>query len=223
MVQVTGERIARRVKRIFGDESGVQVTNADVIDWLNDAMTEATVQNGSINLQRRFAPAIKGVSYITLPNSGENFAGIHSISYRSDAQTSFMPLTFVSNHKFEELFPDWQASASTGCPSFYTNDVSGKVRVYPAPSTTDGRGFSILYNSFFCEVETLTEVMDISPRYFQYLLEYCLMKAYEMDENWEAADRKATFIQSTLNVLHSSDTDMHQSTYPVVSDNVEDM
>ena len=48
------------------------------------------------------------------------------------------------------------------------------------------------------------------------------MKAYEMDENWEAADRKATFIQSTLNVLSSGDNDLNTSQYPVISSNFQD-
>ena len=223
MVQVTGARIARRVKRLFGDESGVQVTNQDVIDWLNDAMTEATIQNGSINLRRKYAPAIKNSFYAKFPSSDNNLAGIHSMSYRPTKDASYIPMTFVSSNQFEQMFPDWQTKGATGCPTYYSGDGSGKFKVYPAPIATDGVGFSVVYNAFFSEVTDLDAVMEISPRYFQFLLEYCLMKAYEMDENWEAADRKASFIQSTLNVLHSGDSDLSQAIYPTITSNVEDM
>lgn len=222
MVQVTGERIAKRVKRLFGDESGVQVTNDDVIDWLNDAMVEAAVQNGSINIQRRYAPALEGFTEVTLPDS-VNLAAVHTVSYRNGSDSAYTPLTFISFNQFEQLFPDWNKSKARGCPEFYTTASKGRFYVYPAPSVDDGLGYSVLYNSFFSEVTDLLVTMDISPRYFQYLLEYCLMKAYEMDENWEAADRKASFIQSTLNSLASSDSDLNQSKYPSVAVSPEDM
>jgi hypothetical protein len=222
MVQVTGARIAARVKRQFGDESGVQVVDNDIINWLNDAMTEAAVQNGSINLKRRFIPAIRGEYVLTLPDQ-TNLAAIQSLSYRSSGSSAYVPLTFASSNSFEELFPEWQKGSATGIPSFYTSDVNNRLRVYPAPAVTDGRGFSLMYNSFFTEYTDLTQEMSISPRYFQYLLEYCLMKAYEMDENWEAADRKASFIQSTLNSLSSDDSNVNQTKYPILSSTPEDM
>ena len=48
MVFATGNQIFARVKRQFGDEAGVQVTADDLIMWLNDAMREAVIQNGSV-------------------------------------------------------------------------------------------------------------------------------------------------------------------------------
>lgn len=222
MVLVTGARIASRVKRLFGDESGVQVTNNDIIDWLNDAMTEAAVQNGSINLKRQFVPAVAGENSFTIPNLSD-LAAIHSVGFRSGANTYYVPLTYASSNSFSELFPDWENGTATGAPSFYTSDGTGEIKVYPSPSVTDGLGYSVVYNSFFTDYTDLDDEMDISPRYFQYLMEYCLMKAYEMDENWEAADRKASFIQSTLNSLHADDTNVNQAKYPVVSSIPEDM
>lgn len=222
MVMVTGARIASRVKRQFGDESGVQVTDDDILMWLNDAMTEAAVQNDSINLKRAVAPSVSGEFTITLPDS-TNLAAIHSISYRPSVATAYMPLTFVSPNSFDELFPDWENSSSKGIPGFYSVAETGEFKVFPAPSSSEASAFSILYNSFFAEYEDLEAVMSISARYFQYLLEYCLMKAYEMDENWEAADRKASFIQSTLNSLSANDTNLNQTKYPVLSSTPEDM
>lgn len=32
--------VFRRVKRTFGDEAGVQITNSDIIDWINDGQVE---------------------------------------------------------------------------------------------------------------------------------------------------------------------------------------
>lgn len=222
MVQVLGSQIGTRIKRQFGDESGVQVTDADVMMWLNDAIREAVIQNSSINIKRKFVPALVGQNLNKLPDP-ENLVGVRTISYRHDASSAYIPLEYLSPVQFDTLIPDWNFSGNTGHPCFYTSDSTSKFRVYPAPQVNDGLGFTVEYNSFFCEVDDLTIPMEISGRYYQYLVEYCLMKAYEMDENWEAADRKASFIQSTLNVLASEDGNQHQQTYPVISTLPEDM
>lgn len=222
MVQVKGSQIASRVKRQFGDESGVQVTNADIIMWLNDALREATTQNTAINLKRVNVPSVAGAGFFNIPDP-ENMAGIHSVQYKTEAGSQYFPLRYLTPNELSELVPDWNQSPATGIPTFYSSDASGKLYVYPPPSVSYSLGYSVLYNSFFTEYTDLDVVMEISPRYYQYLLEYCLMKAYEMDENWEAADRKASFIQSTLNVLSSTDNDVHQSRYPFVSVNPEDL
>lgn len=222
MVQVMGSQIALRVKRQFGDESGVQVTDTDVMMWLNDAIREAVIQNNSINIKRKTVAALAGQVLCKLPDP-ENLVGVRSIQYRGDSNSPYISLEYLPPTAFDQLFPDWNSGTSTGSPCFYTSASTSQFKVFPAPAVNDGLGFSVEYNSFFCEVEDLTVAMDISARYYQYLVEYCLMKAYEMDENWEAADRKASFIQSTLNVLSSDDGNQHQATYPVISTRPEDM
>jgi hypothetical protein len=222
MVQVTGTRIANRVKRQFGDESGVQVTDNDIINWLNDALTEAAVQNESINLSSGLLASVAGADTLLLVGASTEFAAVHSLHYRPSPTQPYSPLTFVSNRSFSELFPTWGDTA-TGVPLFYTKHSGNEVKIYPSPAISDAQGFIVYYNSFFDEYLDLEDTMNISPRYFQYLLEYCLMKAYEMDENWEAADRKASFIQATLNSLHTNDVNLNQNSYPVLSSTPEDM
>lgn len=225
MVFATGTQIAQRIKRQFGDESGVQVTDADILMWLNDAMREAVIQNGSINLKRKYVPAIAGEHIYTLPDAS-NIASVHSIQYRGAADQPYITLQYASSVQMDELFPGWnsgyESSNATGSPLFYGTDAAGKFKVFPAPAETDGLGFSVLYNSMFVEATELSAQMAISPRYYQYLLEYCLMKAYEMDENWEAADRKAAFIQSTLNTLASEDNYANAAQYPFIATNAQD-
>lgn len=221
MVFATGNQIFARVKRQFGDEAGVQVTADDLIMWLNDAMREAVIQNGSVNLKRVTIASVAGDNTYTFPNAAD-IASIHSVQYRDSSSAPYVTLQFASNYQMDELFPGSQGSLVTGTPLFYTTDAAGDFKVYPSPSMSEAAGFSVVYNSFFTEIDDLVETMTLSPRYYQYLLEYCLMKAYEMDENWEAADRKATFIQSTLNVLSSGDNDLNTSQYPVISSNFQD-
>lgn len=226
MVQVKGNQIAARVKRQFGDESGVQVTDSDVMMWLNDALREAAIQNSNINLKRKYVPCIADEVSYPLPDA-TNVIGVHSIQYRASDGERYLPLMYASTAQMDQLFPDWNSgytpnNAGSGTPAFYSVGASGKFIVYPAPEATYGLGFSILYSSMFTETSDLNVGLEISPRYYQYLVEYCLMKAYEMDENWEAADRKASYIQSTLNVLSVDDANMNQGIFPSIAHRAED-
>jgi hypothetical protein len=49
-----------------------------------------------------------------------------------------------------------------------------------------------------------------------------MMKAYEMDEDWDSADRKAQLIQSTIDFNNSREGWFGRETYPVVSTNYQD-
>lgn len=221
MAALTGTDIANRVKRQFGDESGVQVTTSDILMWINDALSEAATQNDSSNISSTTLASTEGTNVYT---HSVDIMSIHSILYRKSATDAYTPLTFVPAQDFLTLFPNWKVTpAVKGTPVIYSSEGLHSFKVYPAPDVTFATAFSIRSNARFLDVSDLEFPLPVGAKYYQYILEYCLMKAYEMDENWEAADRKAAFIQSTLNTLHSEDNNLDHSKYPVISTVFEDL
>ena len=45
----TVQDVLLSVKRQFGDESGVQVTDSDIVRWVDDAQREISMNNPEIN------------------------------------------------------------------------------------------------------------------------------------------------------------------------------
>jgi hypothetical protein len=217
MIDLT--KIAKRVKRQFGDESGVQVTDDDIAMWSNDAMREAVIQNNKLNIKHSFAPAIRGQNIVRLPQL-ESLSAVLSVSHRHPEGKIYIPLVYQTPSDLDKDARGWYSGVDenpfTSVPRFYSFDSTGSISVYPAPSVEDGIGYGVTYNSFFPEVETLLTNYPVAQRYFQYILEYCLMKAYEMDEDWASADRKTQYVQSALNQFQSTDSNAHQTVYPII-------
>lgn len=209
--------IAKRVKRQFGDESGVQVTDSDVILWLNDAIREAVSQNRSANIELKYLALIQGRSSYVL---GCEFESIHDVRVRGSLTQPYSSLAALDSVEMRRLLDSsiTGVSTTTGTPSFYGKIDSSSISVYPAPSHSDGIGLLVYANVYPSEVTSETNNLPLSDRYFQYYLEYCLMKAYEMDEDWAAADRKMQYVQSTLNSAHTWDMDVSASTYPTITE-----
>ena len=222
---MTPEDIAKRVKRQFGDESGVQVTNDDILMWMNDAVREAYIQNPSISIQNVGVDSVVGDPIILVDNGGTY--NIHQVYYREAGTGYYRPLQYLTPVAMDAYLEGWRPSSVpsvvTGNPEYYTKYANTGICVYPAPDRSEVDAFMYTGTKTHDELTSLeTSVIPLPANYHMYVLEYCLMKAYEMDEDWAAADRKAVFIQSTLNVLSATDSDANQSKYPVIFPVTED-
>lgn len=222
----TIDDITIRVQRQFGDESGVQVTSDDVVRWVADAFREVNTQNSGPKTKfADVAVVVNQQDYVAAPDIND----ILSVSYRPDSLSAFYELEFMSVAEMNDGVSGWNSTIqpyASGDPVIYTRSMTGyrsTIALYPIPDTAGGT-MRIVYNALLTPPATsnLDLAAYIHESYFNYLLEYCLMKSYEMDENWEAADRKAQYIQSTLNLLSAKDNYLNNSTYPVISVRVGD-
>lgn len=211
-----------RVKRQFGDESGVQVTDDDILRWINDAQREAVMQHENLLQAAAVMPSIEGQSSYPLP---DDLFTLQSISYKGLTDTSYYALRFTAPVALDSLVPGWDGSAagSPSYPTFYARSrYEGLFDVWPAPDSSLNDAFKIVYSRYANVLTNSSNPIDLPVYYHQWVLEYCLMKAYEMDEDWEAAAQKAAYVQSTLSFNNTRESWFGQEKYPVVSPVAED-
>ena len=222
MSVLTPSRIATRVQRQFGDESGVQMTNDDVVRWINDAQREAFSQHENL---RQAVTQMNLTAGTDVYNMTTAMLTIQAIRVLQDASsTSYYDLRYMSEAAFAELINGSSGSDyPQDIPVFYTRgDTSNTFRIWPIPETTISNGMEVVYSRNSTDIADLNGVLDLPEYYHQYVLEYCLMKAYEMDEDWEAADKKAAYVQSTLDFNNNREGWFGRKTYPVISPVDED-
>lgn len=226
-VTFTAQDIATRVKRQFGDESGVQVTDEDVVRWINDAQREIAVQHHNIRQRTLFLDTVVAQQRYVVGTAGLLDApeSLNSVYYLDGL--SYYALRYLSLQQMDNYINGWQGAAfgpgiyGNGIPQVYTQDISPTnanafyLDIFPAPDLAIVNGIKVNYSSYPTLIATINNTIDLPAYYSQYVLEYCLMKAYEMDENWEAADRKAQYVQSTLN-LRGNERDYGQDSYPTI-------
>jgi len=227
-LEINPSDILIRVQRQFGDESGVQVTQDDVVRWVNDSLREATLQNPKLRQNTAFVDALAGSQsfLFSLPDEAAVIR-INSV-YFNNSDGIYIKLGYLTLQEMDAYIDGWYIASDTGAPQVYTYEWAGSsansvtIKTWPIPDSNVVNGFKINYDKTPAILSTLATVVDVPALYFTYILEYCLMKAYEMDEDWEAADRKAQYIQSTLNTLGNQDI-MGQDFYPSVMSLPEDV
>jgi hypothetical protein len=212
------EEIQRRVQRIFGDESGVQITDEDVVDWINDAIREIYLQQDDLTIKTTTLQAVAEQGEYNLPNG---VMMIQTVSFDSDG--TYYDLRYVNGKTMSEYFNGWDGDESTETPTYYTRGrTPNTLLLWPYPASTVNDAIKIVYSSEGEFIETLGESIELPNHLFSTVLEYCLMKAYEMDENWEGADRKAKYVQSTIDSNYAKESWFGRQSYPVVTTMPED-
>ena len=204
--------VVTRVQRQFGDESGVQVVETDVLRWINDAQNEATTQIPFLLKETTTFASVANQQIYSLP---ANLADIEVMKYQASGMNSFYNLRGVASKQLNEYIDTWEGTDFPGDPLYYARGKNQNIRVFPVPDNALGL-FKLDYGRYATDVVTSASTIDLPLYLHPYVVEFCLMKAYEMDEEWEAADRKAQYVQSTLDANAFRDNVVSKETYPSV-------
>lgn len=166
--------IATRVKRQFGDEVGAQITDEDIIRWINDAQRELAVSNDL--LQTTATTAIKkGQDQYHLPPD---------ILQLRSVRVAGRKLAFLSPDQAAEWTPNLNSEAK-GKPTHFTQ-WSLKIDLYPTPDYDDANDLQLYYTRNPLLVKTTTDTPELPQQYHNRIVDYCIAQAHELDDNMES-------------------------------------
>lgn len=203
-----------RVKRAFGDESGVQVTDADIIRWINDGQRQIVMHNEGLLEKVSLADTVANQQEYGLP---ADCMMLQSVRYKGPSDPSFFRLRGYHLNEFNELIDGWDGSVYTqGTPTAFCVQA-GKIELFPIPDYSLVGSIKIYYNRAPVDTTLLTDVPEIPVLYHEVLVKYCLAQAYELDEDWQASGIKAQDMAADLNLLRGKDDWKKQDTYPVIT------
>lgn len=207
-------QIKTRVKRQFGDESAVQVTDEDIIRWINDAMREIAQQNENVLETIATAAVTSGTSEYSLPS---DILQLRAVRF-GNRKLSILSLQEADQHITNAENPE---SYQTGTPE-YAWIYANKITLYPTPDTTDSDDLKIYYTRLPTDVAVDADIPELHVKYHARIVDYVLQQAYEMDEDWAASGNKSAQFQGGLNTLKEADSWIERSTYPVITVLAED-
>lgn len=209
-------QIQSYVKRQFGDESGVQVTDEDIIRWINSGMRQIVLQNESLLEKTSTANSVALQQVYSLPVDLLNLKGIQ---YRESLTTSYYVLKGYELTKFNQYIDGWDESSSNqtnGVPFCYTVN-EGQIIVHPTPDTAITAAFKIYYNRSPVEVVTAADTPELPILYHESIVKYCLQQAYELDEDWDGVGNKEGQLAKELDLLRGREDWKIQESYPVIT------
>lgn len=210
--------IITRVKRQFGDESGVQLTDDDIIRYINEGQRQIVMQNEGLLETVATSNAVANQQEYTIPT---NSLIVRSISYKGPDDAAYYKLKGMSMPQLDEYMDGWSNTASTGVPEVYTI-FGSNIIMFPIPDRSQTNAIKIFYNRTPVDVVDGTSTPDLPLLYHDALTKQCLQLAYELDEDWEAAAAKATQLDADVAILRGRDDWKQQDVYPLITIRYED-
>lgn len=203
----TGADVAKAVRRQFGDESGVQITDEDLLRWINDGQKQIINKNKVLKAKATISSVANQADY-TLPEA--NIAEIEAIHWDG------VPVPGIPYPEVQRFISESPNSAlnDAGVPRMWYM-WAGVVTFWPTPVSIGT--ITLLYVEEPAVIDALTSTLSLPDRYFNTLVQYVLAQAYEMDEDWTASDYKAQQMENSLNVMADDERTTSAMTYPVIS------
>lgn len=218
-VNFTVSDIFDRVKRQFGDESGVQFSEGDLIRWINDGQREAVMQNEGLLMKIDYLDSVADQKEYTLP---EDCFTLHHVDVKDGSSAVYYSVKWLGLKQFSEFLDGWDGATINAYPQVYTNQQEDKLLLFPAPGTDVISGIKLTYSRYPTDVVDSTSAIDLPAYFHPYLVNFCLMQAYELDEDWESVAQKAQQVQGDLDFNNNRQFWFGRDSYPTVSTNYED-
>jgi len=206
--------VKTRVKRQFGDEAGVQVTDADILRWINDGQRQIALHNESILEKVATQNSTASEEEYSLPS---DLLLLHSVTYKTPDEGSYHHLKGLKKQEFDNFIDGYDGTDyGTGTPTVYTIFAS-KLILFPTPDIASTNGIKIFFTRKPTDRTADGDTLDVPELYHESIVNYCLRQAYEMDEDWQASNIKASEIKDDLTILRDRDDWSKREFYPSIS------
>lgn len=212
--------VITRVRRLFGDEAAVQVTNDDVIRWINDAQVNIVRQNDGALQTSTTMNLVANQSTYALP---ADLFILRSLRYKFSSMQSYSSLNYKSMQEFDDAIDGWDGNAfGSGYPVFFTK-YDNSVTLFPTPQEASVAGLKILYSAQPTVVDDVADTFSLPLIYHDTILQYCMWQASLMDEDHEVGMiYKAEFQEGVDKLAIRENSDPTQF-YQTITTLAEDM
>lgn len=203
----TLQHVMTLVKRKFGDESGVQITDNDIMGWVNDAQVYLNSRSDVLKAKATVASTPDQAAYVF---SSLRIQQIESIHY--DGRR--IPNMGFSQAEETVSQSDPAGSVTDEMPILWY-EWAETFTFWPAP--TGGKDIDIYYTKMPTAVANPTDLLSLPDDFFDDICNFVLQQAYELDEDWQAVTMKASQVQQSLDLRGEANRSAQEMTYPVVT------
>lgn len=204
----TAGDVASYVKRQFGDESGVQITDSDIFRWISSAQLQLVAKIAPIQAKSttNIVANTKSYDLSALP--------IHQI------QSIHYDGAFLPPKNFQEaeqsIYVDPPTAETTDIPLFWYS-FAGEIFLYPTPNKSITAGLTIYYTKMPTPVVTGTDALSVPDKFFDAIASWVLSKAYELDEEFEQAMNYRQFFDNQVLEQNGEEQTMANALYPTIT------
>jgi len=203
----TVQNVIDSVSRTFGDVSLAQITIPDFIKWINAGQFEIAKTNKFVQATAVTPTVIGQQQYGT----GFSAKILEIVALQFDGS----PLNETNFQEAMRYISDNDPhNTATGVPETWW-EFGGNLFLYPIPSTV--ANLTLYYVGYPNDIAVAGDTLTIPDSYFNILCEYCLMKAYEQDENLDGVNLKSNAIATQLASLSEDRGGHGRASYPTIN------
>lgn len=198
--------LVQEIKRIFGDESGVQLDNLDIQRWANAAQMEIVTNNKAIKAKATL-PTVVGTSTYTFP--AVKIQQIEALHYDN---VRLENLPFAEAERF--IISQDPAQEQQGTPAFWY-EWDGDLTLWPKPDAV--KNLTLYFTAYPDELTGDTsQFLSVADKFYNAVVDYCLSKCYEMDEDMQASQLAEQRFRAALEGQMEDERQAQNMVYPVI-------
>jgi hypothetical protein len=208
--------VYERVRTLFGDTSGAQITDQMVVRWINDGQQEI-VNNNPILKDTKYSNIVAGQAEYTFPND--------KVQYIEAIYVDGRPVQPLSPEAYRQyiLADDPRQIAKQDIPDVWY-ERNGVLTFYPSPDKNFTDGLKLEYVKMPDKVTFIStsQILSIPDRYLNELVNYVMTQALELDENFSAADYKRNQFREGLDRQSQRENVTQIASYPQIMADPDD-
>lgn len=204
----TVANVANSVKRLFGDESGVQLVDNDIITWTNEAQ-QAIADSTKVLKAKATTSMVAGTNTYSLSAVTPKILQIESLLVNGRR------IGNMSVAQAEETISQSDPLAEEeGFPAFWY-EWAGEITFWPKPNLN--AEILIRYTANPAVVSTLTDTLSLPDEFFSDVVNFVLKRAYEMDENESMMNYKRQEFENSMMELTDEERQAQNMTYETLT------
>ena len=208
--------VYERVRSLFGDTSGAQITDQMVLRWINDGQQEI-VNNNPILKDTKYSDIVSGQAEYTFPDD--------KVQYIEAVYIESRPIRNLTPQAFREIIldDDPTRSATASYPEVWY-ERNGVITFYPTPDENYTQGLKLEFVKQPAKkvLISTSEILSVPDRYLNELVNYVMTQALELDENYTGAELKRSQFREGLDRQSQRENIAQISSYPQVLPDPED-
>lgn len=211
---MNAQDIVTRVRRTFGDEAAVQISDDDIIRWINDGQVEVVKQNDSALQKTGLIDLVANQSTYTLP---ADLFILRSLRYKFSDMSSFSALRYLNMQQFDESVDGWDGTLYQSTNPVWFTKYEGNVILFPTPDKANVGGLKVLYNQRPTDVTTLMSNLALPLIYHNSIVKYCMWQASLLDEDFDPSSMYRSDFASDMNTLSKREVADPVAVYPTIT------
>lgn len=201
-------QLSQDIKRIFGDESGVQLETADIQRWANSAQTEIVSTNKALKAKATL-PTTIGQTVYTFPDV--KIQQIEALHY-DNGRLENVPFAEAERY----IITADPNSLEQGTPVFWY-EWDGELSVWPKPDAV--KNLTLYYTAYPDELTgDVEQTLSVPDKFYNAVVDFVLSKCYEMDEDMNNSQLAENRFRAALESQMEDERQAQHMTYPIIQE-----